>query len=519
MEGEKSQRVRWQWIAAIFGLAIICRLVLLLSMGRLDGDAVIWVFPAAEALGNGEWAKGFHPAIPPLYPILVALGRLIVGDVEIGARAASLVGGVLAGVPLFLLVRRSFGDRVGIAAIFLLAIHPFFSRSSVLARADTIGAFFFVTSAWLAWRLLQEPSARSGVALGIVSGLGFLVRPKGIILPILAILWLAASRKTGASKIRLAGVVGTVAPLAAILLLQSLWIHHRTGVWTITPKLAVNLEYGEGRADGRSWWSLTEDGEEVALFRQIEEGEYSAGGAALRALSNPVATVKRVGANIGRFLAYLPDLIGYPNLLLLPLCVAGFRDPERRPMLVFLLAVIGFYFAALALFHPARRMIVLPIPLAVVFPAMGLARLSEWASGARRAGAMRGLVWGVVLAATLPFLGRTFVKYGGWWSPLRVASSFVRAGTEDDHRARIMAFPADLGFFAGGKTVFFPRDTYERTLRYARLHGVQYIAYEVGMAKEDRPEFEALAKEDADLDPMGRISGPVTIHLYRLKER
>ena len=131
---------------------------------------------------------------------------------------------------------------------------------------------------------------------------------------------------------------------------------------------------------------------------------------------------------------------------------------------------------------------------------------------------MRGLVWGVVLALTLPFLVRTFVKYGGWWSPLRVASNYVRAGTEEDQRARIMAFPSDLGFFAGGRTVFFPRDTYERTLRYARLHGVQYVAYEAGMAKEDRPEFEALAKEDADLDPMGRISGPVTVYLYRLKD-
>lgn len=513
---------RWEVVASLFALAIVIRLCLLAAMGRIDGDAVIWVFPPAEAIASGEWGDGFLPGVPPLYPVLVAGGAAIFGDVEIGARAVSLLAGVLVGLPLLLLLRRAHGARVGLAGLYLIGIQALFCRYSVIARGEVPAAVFFVVSAHLGWRLIEWPGAGRAIALGVVSGLGFLVRPECLALPVVVALWLLLSERSGPWKSRLLFTLLSVAPLAAILGAHSLWIHTRTGAWTLTPKLGINLEYGEGPSDRPPWWALTEDGRDVSLMRQVDQGDYSTSGVVGRALKDPLGTAGRTLRNGARFLSYLPDLIGYANLLLLPFCIAAFRDRERRRHLLFVLSVMAFAVAALSLFHPARRMIVILIPLGVVFPAIGLSAISDGLLRRSRWG-LRWVVilWVALLMLTVPFLARTAYKYGGWWSDLRVAGSGVRGmiyGAERSARpegpARIMAHPSDLATFSGGEAIFFPRGSYEATVLYAKEEGAEFILYEEEAAKVQRPEFEAAAKEDPFLEPWGTI-GPVL--LFRLK--
>ena len=526
----------WRVIIGIAVIAMGVRVILMAAMGRVDGDAVIWIFPAAEALLRGDWAGGFTPGVPPLYPGLVAVGTGLLGNVEIGARAVSVLAGVLAGIPLLWLLRRVHVATVGLAALYLLAIHPFFGRYSVIARGEVPAAVLFMASVYLGWRTLERPGLRVALLLGGLSGLGFLIRPECLALPVVAIAWLIGSRGVGTWKARGIAVLGILGPLLLVLGLHSVWVHGRTGAWTLTPKLAVNLEYGEGRDEQPPWWALTDDGEDVALFRQVGRGEYSALDVAQRALEDPLRAAGRFFGNLLRFLSYSPEWIGHVNLLLIPFGLAAFRDPLRRRQLLYCLSVVGFAVVALSFFHPARRMIVMMIPLGVILPALGLSAISHRLASREEWGVRwLGILWVAIFLATVPFLARSACKYGGWWSPMRLAGVLVKTSVVEDQRylemmesgrpeepapltgVRVMAHPTDLAHFAGTEAVFFPWSTFDRTIRYARLHQVDYIVYEEGLARKERPEFEAAAKEGPDLEPVGEADGPVRIRIFRLK--
>lgn len=517
---------RWQAAASIIVLGLMIRVILFAAMGSVDTEAVIRVFPAAEAIARADASGGLDPAVPPLYPVFVALGTWLVGEVEIGARSISILGGVLAGIPLLLLVRRRHGTVAGACALFLTAIHPLLCRYSVIARGEAPAAVFFTWSAYIAWRLIERPSIAPAIALGVVSGIGFLVRPECLAVPAVAIVWVLASRRAGTAKARWIGAASALTPLVLILAVQAAWIHGRTGAWTITPRLGIGLEIAEKLHEGGSPWGLTEDGEDLEIDRKVMRGEYSSLAVAGRALGDPGAALGRTLKSGGRLLTYLPEMIGYANLILLPFALAAFRDRERRRHLLFVVSIIAFTVAVLSLFRPARRMVVCLVPLGVILPAVGLAFLSEWLSERKAMWGTRWavFVWTTLIIGTVPFLVYAPGGYGGWWSPMRHAGTWVHGtivGEEevpgDAHRARVMAYPAELAHFAGMRAIFFPRDGYERTIRYARLHGVDYIAYEEGMAKKGRPEFESSAKEDAHLEPLGYVGGPVHVRLFRMK--
>jgi len=94
---------------------------------RLIGDEVYYVPAARSILGNNEEGvpRDTIRGHPPLAKMLIAAGMLFFGDNPLGWRIMSVVAGTLAIPVFYLLVRRLFGGRRGVAYAPLIATYIF----------------------------------------------------------------------------------------------------------------------------------------------------------------------------------------------------------------------------------------------------------------------------------------------------------------------------------------------------------------------------------------------------------
>jgi hypothetical protein len=164
---------------------------------------------------------------PPGYPALIALVLPLApaGDSVVAARLVDLVCGILLLIPFFLMARRSFGAWPAGIVTLLLGLTPLAIRYSVTTMSESPYVLFVLLS------VLAATRKRDGLA-GALSGIAFLVRPEGIVLP--GALAVARGVKPRAWLLLALGFLAFGA-VPAIL-----FNHHTTGRWTLTRKV-VNI--------------------------------------------------------------------------------------------------------------------------------------------------------------------------------------------------------------------------------------------------------------------------------------
>jgi 4-amino-4-deoxy-L-arabinose transferase-like glycosyltransferase len=135
---------------------------------RLIGDEVYYVPAARSILGNNEEGvpRDTIRGHPPLAKMLIAAGMLFFGDNPLGWRIMSVVAGTLAIPVFYLLVRRLFWGRRGVAYAPLIATYIFsfetltfyFSR---VARIDIFMLLFLLAGIYF---LLEQGKWRKLVS-------------------------------------------------------------------------------------------------------------------------------------------------------------------------------------------------------------------------------------------------------------------------------------------------------------------------------------------------------------------
>jgi len=126
-----------------------------------------------ESYRVNPWLGPQHPPLPPLlYAVVWALGGASVF-------AMRMVGVVLGcGVVLlaFRIGARLFDRTIGFAGAALLLTTPLFVRTASAATNDIPLMFLFCLAILFGIRLLEAPSDRRAVALGVVIGIGLLTK-------------------------------------------------------------------------------------------------------------------------------------------------------------------------------------------------------------------------------------------------------------------------------------------------------------------------------------------------------
>ena len=201
MVGSHVGRHRFAWglgSIALVGLAI--RIIYVATVGRhlsFGLDAIWYQFQAGTIAGG----KGYvDPSVsfqtgarvptaifPPLWPGLLALGRVIGLDNATGHQVVgAFVGTVTVGLT-GLLGRRVAGARIGLLAAALVAVSPMLIGADGSLMSESLYVAL-VTAALLAcYRAIDRPTAMRFALIGVFLGLATLTRSDGIFLvPLLA---------------------------------------------------------------------------------------------------------------------------------------------------------------------------------------------------------------------------------------------------------------------------------------------------------------------------------------------
>ncbi|NJK92078.1 MAG: phospholipid carrier-dependent glycosyltransferase [Blastochloris sp.] len=107
---------------------------------------------------------------------VMAAGRALVGDHELGIRffAVLLSGGI--GLFFFHLGKSLYSERVGFWAVVTAACVPIFSVGSVLMTIDPISVFFWMAASWTFWQARKSPELPWWCLTGFLIGVGMLAK-------------------------------------------------------------------------------------------------------------------------------------------------------------------------------------------------------------------------------------------------------------------------------------------------------------------------------------------------------
>jgi hypothetical protein len=223
--------------------------------------------------------------VAPLYPYLTAGVFNIFGVYSQSSAfvmlALNSIFSALTAVPVYLIARRVFGDRVARWSGWTWALLPFLMYFAVKWVWDTsLSALLVATLFWLTLKLEDEPGYRSWLTWGLLWGVLALTNPSCISLLPFAGLWLCDRRwRQG-----LPWFVPAVASALVFLAVITPWevrnyktFHKLT---FIRGNLGVELRLGNGpHADGNWMWWLhpSQNPQEFQKYAQVGEANYAAG--------------------------------------------------------------------------------------------------------------------------------------------------------------------------------------------------------------------------------------------------
>ncbi|MDP3185152.1 MAG: glycosyltransferase family 39 protein, partial [Anaerolineales bacterium] len=106
-----------------------------------------------------EWSRRLdlsYYSKGPMIAYLIALGTAIFGDNVFGIRVMAVISSALSSIFLYLLGKKLFDERTGVAAAVLMQLIPLYSAYGVLFTIDSPFIFFWVLSLYLFWRAVEQ---------------------------------------------------------------------------------------------------------------------------------------------------------------------------------------------------------------------------------------------------------------------------------------------------------------------------------------------------------------------------
>lgn len=499
----------------LLGLAVVLalgvRLYLLWQYYCINSDGVRYV-NAARDFFDGRFADGLSSVYPPAYPLLIASLYPLIGDWELSGQIWSLLSGVLLLIPLFVLLKKIYGENVAMVACFLAAVAPYLARYSAHVRTESL----FLLLSTLALLVFHQGIERVLLSRffygGLVAGLAYLVRPEAIgllvIVPVtLGILCLIKRKRgilwiSGACLLLLLGFSLFAFPYIYYLSLD-------TGHWgAISRKAGVTLAI-----------SVKESGllgaDEVQNFPDLESLTF------LHFVSRyPLLYIKKVALDLAPSVGVYFEALHYPYapfLLvgLFPLIRKRFWERQDLLLLVFLL----FYLVGFALIYVNRRYSVQMVPVSLGWTAVGILWCWTYFQKSFSQKVFRGafsVLAVIFLAATL---GKTLKPISPEKAHVREAGLYLKrlGGSEG---LKLLVFDDRVAFYAGAKPILLSKLAEGDLRAYLQNGEADYLATEVHPWQERYPMIaKAPEVHGLVLEREFKASGKGRLFVFRISRR
>ncbi|MBS3918883.1 MAG: glycosyltransferase family 39 protein [Deltaproteobacteria bacterium] len=178
-------------------ITLVTRVIAFLQPQIIPLDGVLWV-KMARLFSEGGYT-GVAGSYFNLYPFLIFLVQKFLGDWELSGRIISLATGTLTVIPVFLLGRSLFDERIAwLSAIFYLTLPNFLEYDNQTLR-DPLFWFLMAITLWLVWEGFQKNRPVLFGLASISAGLGALTRVEGFVLWVGLAFYTAFRKKEGIS--------------------------------------------------------------------------------------------------------------------------------------------------------------------------------------------------------------------------------------------------------------------------------------------------------------------------------
>ena len=194
----ESNRLDWTDFRLIAILALVTlglRTYQLCTTEVTARDSISYIH-IAWRLEHGDWRQVLRESPQhPGYPIAVLAGslpaRLLFPNnlpyaMQLGAQLASAFASILLVAPLFWMGRQLFNQRIGFWAVLLFQCLPCSGRIMADGLSEGVFLLFALTALAFAMNSLRTGSILGFAAAGAASGLAYLTRPEGLLIPAVA---------------------------------------------------------------------------------------------------------------------------------------------------------------------------------------------------------------------------------------------------------------------------------------------------------------------------------------------
>lgn len=413
-------RSAWMLIGVMAVIRFGFTFVIGLDEGRLvEPDSNDYLLNAHALLDDGRFWSSPGSGEPefertPGYPLFIAAIFAMTGRSVLAVALVQSVVSVLVAVPMFLLARRLFNERVGVVAIVLLLLDPLSMYFGSLILTETLATLLIVSSTALVAFLVNrgEASTVRWAAVGVLLAAATHVRPGQYYLPLLVVVLLVWTGRRHGWGIRQT-VPAAVALLMPVLLLVGGWqvrnaeqigssrfsgieavdmmkyraagvvAEREGGDWREVRRELMD-QYGpefEGGSTGEYYDRMYEKGLELVLDDPVSLAKVTVAGAWRTAFSFPVdldGVFERWGIPDTDFVRFVISYVMVPVWCLAVLGVAvSLRRRSNAPVIAAVLIPVVYLFALSSGPQSYARFRVPIMPILWLFSAGGLAFILE----------------------------------------------------------------------------------------------------------------------------------------------
>jgi hypothetical protein len=469
----------------LFAAALLVRVVAWSGMALFGTDGGHYLL-MADWFAAGRFHDALQIAYHPLYPLLIAVARIPLGDTIAAGHLVSVVLGAAAIVPLHRLIRRAFGAPEAFVGALVIAFNPSFVGVSADVLTEGSFLFFFLMSIDLAWQVAESPSVERGATLGLCAAAAYLTRPEGILAVAVAVAWPLAEalRRRDRAAARAGALLLTVAVIVIAAAPYLLWIKSVKGGWSLSMRPSI-----ASVTKAATLFSEGGDASSANLYATFAKGIYR--------------------------LTYLVTI---------PFYLVGLRKAGRaglRAGLFFfgvpLAYMAGLLFTLRGHNFMTERYLMAPMAMLSVLPALGITTAFGWA--ARR---WPGAAWRPAACAAL-LLAVAVLPFVRWLGPTRLETrSFPEAAlwirTRTPAPRGVYGPPQQIAYLAGCPSRYSATTPEDLRKQIAEEPVDYYVYTERDLAK--RPAYIAALRSCDRLEPPVEIAGPpgsLRVYVQRVK--
>ena len=492
-------------------MAFLIRLFMLRYEYVVTPDGVYYA-TLGKNLVSGNLREGLSTYWPPLYPLLVGLSSRIFQNLEFAGRLVSVLAGSLLVVPVYFLIRDSYGRDVATVGALLVTIYPSLTYYSTQLLTESTYTLFFIIGIVTGWSALSRAKSSTFLLTGLLFGCCYLIRPEAIgYIGLLIILTLTTNLFYHQRRFKrmLFNIFVLLLGFVFLSFPYILYLRQETGTWMISEKLGAN--YSTYRHDGKSkWWSLSEDGQGT-LADRLYAGTRVGGdlSGTLQPVSTQMPTLSEIAVRSMKGLkqeyeVMIPKI--FPPLFVLLTGIGLFRTQwsrKRTGKEIYLLLFVISTLIGYALIVPNTRYLVPLLPIFICWASKGIVEFESWllesAEHIHRLKSikyhklLRPFIMTVVVLSLLPSM--TSPMRGKWDRPLEPRHVAMWIKEHSDSSPLIMSTEPWAAFYSGGKHLYLPDEEYSVVIEYARHKKVDYIVVDDRWVPRLTPRLNLLLDE------------------------